>query len=231
MGPILGGTPFLKFDSSVKIICDGNSLTAGYAASLPYPQQMAALPPFNGNVTVVNTGISGQSTQAMRADTSDVGAAYDNSKTMVLVAWEGTNSLAFGGTARASADELALYVLGMMTLHPNLRIVLPTLIPRQRGTSEADDIDFNINKIDAYNTILRAEALQWGAKAVCDLRQPGSPWSAANFPDYTRATFAASAAQGWWAAGEDDAHIHCADKGYGSAAAQIGATVRRLKRR
>lgn len=232
MGPILGGTPFIRYGSGVKICCDGNSLTESHGSGTPYPTQLAALAPLNGLVTVVNTGISGQTTQNMIDSAADVEAAYDATKTNILVCMEGTNSIYNGRTAAQAASDMGNYIAARLAAQPARKIILLTCTPRQLGVSDADNAVQNAI-IDAYNVILRSNYLAYGAKLLVDLRQPGSPWSAANFPDYTTATFNASAAGGWWAAAEvgTGGLTHFSTTGYGAMAQMVATALRRLPRR
>lgn len=232
MGPILGGVARMKYDSGVKICCDGNSLTESYGSGTPYPTQLAALAPLNGAVSVSNTGISGQHTFQMTANASDVEATYDATKRNILIAWEGLNSIESGGlSARAAADDMHTYITARLAAHPDRQIILLTCPPREIG-DEAADIALN-TRIDAYNVILRNEYRSWGVKVLVDIRQPGSPWSVANFPDYTQATFAVSAAAGWWRSAEIATHMLChySTQGYGAIAAMVAAGLRKLPRR
>ena len=99
MGPAFLGRPRIKFGSNWNIVCDGNSLVAGYGAASAvnaFPTRLVKLAPLsNGGVatypdskhgtsdkgvTVSNVGISGQTTQAMTADMSDVNAAFTSGR-------------------------------------------------------------------------------------------------------------------------------------------------------
>jgi hypothetical protein len=229
MGPILGGNPYLRYSSAVKITCDGNSLTNGHGDGTPYPTQLAALSPLSGAVTVANLGISGQVTEAMTSSAADVNAEYVAGKTNVLIAWEGINSLNNSDTPRQAADAMWAYIAARLALHPDYLVMLMIAPPRQLGVSEANDIAFNA-LTDQYNVILKNEWRANGVKFLLDIRQAGS---FLNLPDYTRATFAASGAQGWWAPAEVGTNglTHYSTQGYGAVAQMVATALRRMPRR
>lgn len=226
MGPILGGVARMKFDGNVKITCDGNSLTQGANTGTPYPTQLVLLAPLNGLIACANVGIFGQTTKQMISAAADVEAGYEVGKTNILVAWEGVNNLS-AYTPRESANDMAAYIAARLASHPDWKVVLITCPPRQVGGSEAADIAMNA-LIDEYNGYLRNEYKSWGVKVLVDIRQPGSPWA---FPNYTRDTFNASVAAGWWAAGEADNHIHYSTQGYGAVASMVAEGLKKLPRR
>lgn len=228
MGPLSLGLARLWFDNTVKITCDGNSLTDGHGDGTPYPTQLAALAPLNGAVAISNVGISGQITTAMASSAADVNGAYVAGKTNVLIAWEGLNSLQLV-TPRQAADDMNAYIAARLALHPDYLVMLLTCPPRQYGNSEAEDIAKNA-LIEQYNTYLRAEYRSWGVKVLMDVRQTGS---FLNLPDYTRATFAASGAAGWWAAAEIGTNnlTHYSTQGYAAIAQMVATALRRMPRR
>lgn len=224
----MSGVARLRYSSAVKIVCDGNSLTHSYNSGTPYPQQLAALAPLSGAVSVINRGISGQSTATMTADASDVEGHYDAAKKNVLIVLEGTNSLG-SNSAVVAAEHMRLYFVDRIAAQPTRLNMLITCPPRQvAGGTEAGDLVFNA-KVDAYNDILRANWRAWGVKVLVDIRVPGSPF---NLPGYTRAHFNASqATDGIWAAGEVNAYTHLSTAGYGVLAAMVAAGLRRMPAR
>ncbi len=226
---LMSGVAKLRYSSAVKIVCDGNSLTHSYNTGTPYPQQLAALAPLSAAVTVVNRGISGQSTSQMTSDATDVEGHYDAAKTNLLVVLEGTNSLQ-SNSAAVAAEHMRLYIAARLAAQPTRMILLITCPPRQLVSStEAADITFNTTKIDAYNEILRANWRAWGVKVLVDIRVPGSPF---NLPGYTRADFNASqATDGIWAAAEVNAYTHLSTAGYAALAAMVAAGLRRMPAR
>lgn len=108
------------------IVCDGNSLTFGTGATNPYPAQLytllgggvtrgiqnktSSLHAGSGNPpnTCLNFGVSGQTTAQMSKDAQmTIDWPWFNTtaypKRRILVAWEGTNSIAGAGLTAAQA--------------------------------------------------------------------------------------------------------------------------------
>lgn len=228
IGPIMGGVTRLKYSaSSVNVVFDGNSLTAGVGGG-PYTSYVASMAPLNGVVTVTNCGINGQTTAAMMS-ASDVDGAWAAGKTNILVAWEGTNSIAGGGsTAQQAATDMASYIAARQGAHP-WTVLLLTCLPRQSGAGQQQTTDLNA-ALDAYNAILRSTYRTMGARMLVDIRASGSPF---NLADYQMATFeaAASAANTLWAAGETGQHIHLSNAGYFQVAQMVADALKRLPAR
>ena len=226
MGPIMGGTARLKYSAATaNIVFDGNSLTAGVGGG-PYPGYVTSMAPLNGVVTTTNCGINGQTTSAMMGAT-DVDGAWVAGKTNVLVAWEGTNSIAGGGrTAAQAAQDMADYITARQAVHP-WRVLLLTCLPRQDGAGQAQTTALNAS-LDAYNTILRNTYRAMGARMLVDIRAASSQF---NLADYQMATFETAAAGGLWAAGETGNHIHLSNAGYFQVAQKVADALKRLPAR
>lgn len=81
------------------VVCDGNSLTAGFAAppGQSYPDQLANL--LGGRYYVTNVGVGAQATPAMIADfVVEMGPLYKPLRSSIYIAWEVGNDILFGAT-------------------------------------------------------------------------------------------------------------------------------------
>lgn len=240
-GPILGGIAKLKYSASTTTVtCDGNSITAGIVhTSGPaayFPAQLQAMAPISNQFAVTNLGISGQTTRKMNGldggSVSDVNATYVNGKKNVLFALEGTNSRDIANrTGEQMAQDLADYVADRLALHADWIIALPTVLPFIRAGDSQAVTDADNAAIDTLNALIRANYRAWGAKALVELRGPGSPF---NLPDYTLASFETPALLALWATTATEAagtHIHLRDSGMTFIAQAYAATLRRLPAR
>lgn len=226
IGPILGGMARLKFDASVNIVCDGNSLTAG-VGGYPWPNGLKTRTGFT-TCTITGLGVSGQTTRQMNGldgqPSSDVDGAFVAGKTNVLVAWEGTNSICnVNRTAAQAAQDMADYIAARQAYvaanRPGERpwiVLIGTCLPRQTALGQAQTTAQNADPLlglDAYNALLRANYRSMGAKGLFDVRQAGSPF---NIADYNYATFEALAtSSGLWSTTDAaNDHIHLRGAGY-----------------
>jgi lysophospholipase L1-like esterase len=230
MGPILGGLARMRFSSAgSNVVVDGNSLVYGQGSTggNNMPAQLAAMSPLSGNVAVTNLGISGQNLSQMRTNCADVDAAYVAGKQNVLVVWEGTNSLNYGGSVAQAYSDTSLYCAERLALNPWI-IVLMTTLPRyNQGATQSATDDYNA-KLASYNAQILAGYKSMRAKAIVDVRQTGSPFA---FSDYQFATFDQPATSGLWAAGETLQRIHLSNAGYGVIAQMVANVLKRLPRR
>lgn len=228
MGPILGGIPRLKFGSNSNVVCDGDSLTNGFGSGTPYPTQLAALAPLNGQVPVTNVGISGQTIQDMMDNHADVDGAFVDAKDNTLILWGGTNNIFFGQSAATTLAAQTANIAARRAAKNWKKIVLINLIPRCiSSTDEAANINHNAI-FDAYNATLRDSYKAMGADALVNTRQAGSPFA---LTGYTLANFAASAAQGWWNPAEGNFPTHLSTAGYGAIAAMVADVLKHLRTR
>ena len=214
----------ITFGSNVNIVCDGNSLTYGIGGTA-YPSQLAGKSPLTGGETITNVGVNGQTTADMTSTHSDVDAAWDAGKTNILVAWEGTNSIAnIGRTAAQAKSDLEAYITAVSAVHPWI-VIIGTTISCQTHDGESQTIALNA-VIDDYNTLLRANYRAMGATALFEVRYPGNPFTPA---DYTNASFETMATTtGVWADGETGGHVHLNTAGYLIIANLVAATLRRV---
>jgi hypothetical protein len=166
MMPILGGYPRLRFDSTVAMTFDGNSIVrgAGAPAGFDFPTLLGQLSPFDTVDSITNLGVDGRTTQGMIDAGATCDAAYVSGKTNVLVAWEGVNSINNAGRSAAQAvDDMAAYVAARLAVHP-WKVVLVTCLPAPAlsgGTNTA---------LDAYNVLLLANWRSMGAAHIVDVR-------------------------------------------------------------
>ncbi|WP_409266818.1 SGNH/GDSL hydrolase family protein [Massilia sp. BHUDP2] len=229
IGPILGGVPKIRYTSdATNVVFDGNSLVFGQGSSggQSMPAQLAALAPIGGRLSITNLGISGQNLGQMRSNASDVDGAWVDGKRNVLLVWEGTNALNYGGTVNNAYNDTAAYCAERLALHPWL-IVLLTTIPRQnQGATQADTDAYNA-KLTDYNTRIKSGYKAMGAKAVIDVRQEGSPFAFAN---YLPATFDAPGVGSLWAS-EGAMRVHLNNAGYGVVAQMVADGLKRLPAR
>ena len=98
----------------INLVCDGNSITAGYPwenTEASYPAQLKKqLNAIGLYCQVTNIGVSGQTTLQMLADGStQVPALFKPSMTNVLIACEGGNGILVGDTAQRAYDLFVSY--------------------------------------------------------------------------------------------------------------------------
>lgn len=238
MGPIMGGVARLKYSAAKTYVrFEGNSLTAGAGTTggVPsyYPSQVQVLPPINNQFTVENKGSSGQTTGQMIAEGGSgyqcdqmVAQKTGQGFTCVVVFWEGTNSISQSSTGpvdgTTAADLTRQWIQGRIAANPGVKIVVLTTLPRQGGYW-GDPLTNQY--LDDYNRILKANYRAWGAKALVDVRAPGSPFA---FAGYTNADFTASSVAPYWSAGD---RIHLNDAGYVLIARWVAAALNRLTAR
>lgn len=232
MGPVLGGVPRLKYSAATTFIqCEGNSLTIGdgvpYGSGLDYPTVLHTLAPISGAFPSANGGSSGQTIQLMRGYTgNNADLRFKVGKANIIIAWEGTNSIAqanSGLTADQALEQMRLYVAERLAAHPTVKVVLVTTIPRMGGIW--GDALTNQYLAD-FNTGLLANWRAWGAAAVVDVRREGSPFA---FTGYTSADFNASSVAPYWKVGETT-HIHLCPAGYALIAQMVADVLKRLRK-
>ena len=163
----------LKFDSTVKLAYDGNSLMYGHGASVgggtPIPNKLATMAPFSA-CAWGNVAISGQTWAQMTSAATDVDALFDATKaTNVLAVWETTNSVyGYAKTAAQCQADLTAYVAARLAAHPTWKILILGTIPRR---CPWDEVQVQVDDWCAAN--YRAI----GAQGFCRLRVPNSPFN------------------------------------------------------
>lgn len=145
------------------IVCDGNSLTYGHLvnANQSYPYLLGGSR--GSSALVINNGVNSRTTAQMTAEAPtgiDVLLTSKMSRS-VLVAWEATNSIAFGATFAEARDEYIAYLAAR------------TAAGWRRGS----------NRIIACSCADRQEATGWDATKRGYL-QDFNAWIAANWADY-----------------------------------------------
>lgn len=181
-----GRAPF-KFDpAKVSISFDGNSLVDPVYSDLC--TQLQALAPLNGQFTIANKGISGQTVADMTSNATDIDATWVAGKTNVLLLWEITNSIFVQGrTGLQACSDMTAYIAARQAVHP-WTVVLMTCLPRGDHLGSTWNVTTGEAELEAANAYLRANYKSMGAKALVEVRQPGGPFNftdssnAANFP-------------------------------------------------
>jgi hypothetical protein len=119
-----------------QVIFDGNSLTRGYGASTSndYPSQTLRL--LGSQWTGQNFGVDGQTTAQMASDAAtQIDPLYNttNYAQNVLVAWEVTNDLYFGGDATNAYNRFVSYCQARRAA--GFKVVVLTVLPRSNGST------------------------------------------------------------------------------------------------
>lgn len=226
-GPIMGGRSGLTFSSDkVNIVFDGNSLVFGDGSTggQTLTVQLAAMSPINGQISITNLGVNGQTTSQMRSAATDVNGAWVEGKTNILVVWEGTNHMNFGASALTAYNETVNYIADRLALNP-WKIVLMTTLPRRNQGATQDQTDTYNAKMDDYNARLLANYKTIGAVGIVDVRKSGSPFL---LPDYLTTTFQSSSLAPYWAS-EGPKNIHLNNAGYGLVAGYVAQELRKIR--
>ena len=218
----------LRWDSSVNVVWDGNSLVYGVGSTggQTLPTQVAALAPMAGSgAAVTNCGISGQRWSAMTSGATDVDGAWQTGKTNVLICWETTNSACNtpGLSAAQIISDITAYIAARRAAHPWVIVGLTT-IPRETSglmmsQSESERLIGVMTIVDAA---MRAGELDFDA--IVDVRQPGSAFALAG---YTTADFNGS---GWIWAELSPNRVHLLNAGYAIVAGYVAEALKRLPR-
>jgi lysophospholipase L1-like esterase len=160
------------------VVCDGNSLTQGYGSTQEstdaYPAVLSTLDPLPiYNVTVVNKGVSGQTTQQMTDDaTTDIDPLYSFNVTSILVAWEMGNDLYFNGDVEGAKTRFRTYCETRKQI--GWTVIVLSLPAREHsvvagGVSPAGDNDVTFNiKREQLNDWLRSTYFEF-ADILVDL--------------------------------------------------------------
>lgn len=179
---ILSGfqSPFLNLKSISKILCDGNSITAGQS----HATELATHEPFKSAQTqILNFGVSGQTTAQMLSDaSSQVDPEIVPNKTIVI-ALEIGNHIFFGASAREAVDTFWEYCEGRRAA--GAYVVACTLHTRWQATATLPSKAQYLAELDQANTLLRQE-WRGRADALFDCRTVPecTVMSSRYFPDY-----------------------------------------------
>jgi hypothetical protein len=181
--------------SALNIVMPGNSLISG-AGQVPDLVGLQTLPDqvgrllaayFSGAI-VLNRGHGGYTYAQLEPLAADeVDAAFLPGRTNVMILWETTNTVTFGATPAANASAAQSYIQNRLAVHPSWIIVIMTTIPRQGGATGQAAIDTLNANLLAADALIKSGYRAWGAKALIDVRQPGSPFRLSTF---TTADFA-----------------------------------------
>ena len=140
---------------NVNIIADGNSYVNGFI-SPSFPEYIIAAEPFASNgATMLNVGVSGQTTPQMIADqASQVLSQYNGSVNNILLVVEGGNDIYFNGSVSNAITNMGTYCNAAMAV--GFKVIVSTTIPREQNTSFGDtESQFNVKLAD-FNTALVA---------------------------------------------------------------------------
>jgi lysophospholipase L1-like esterase len=123
--PVTGSTGA----GNTRVICDGDSLTAGVGATTSYPTALATL--LGGSYTVTQYGVSAQGLGEVMGDSeSQADLQYSASATEnVYVLWAGTNDLRYGVSASQVIARLRDAVNRRLTAGWQ-RVFVLTILPR-----------------------------------------------------------------------------------------------------
>lgn len=217
----------LRWDSSVRVVWDGNSLVYGVGATSgqTLPVQVSALAPMSGSgATYSNHGISGQTWSAMLS-AADIDGAWQAGKINVLVCWETTNTVCNtpGLSSAQTIDGIAAYIAARRAAHPWI-IVGITTIPRETSglmTSQSERERLNGIMVEVDSAM---KSGQLDFDAVVDVRQPGSPFALAG---YSTADFDGS---GWIWAELSPNRVHLLNAGYAIVAGYVADALKRITR-
>jgi lysophospholipase L1-like esterase len=151
------------FDTTLNVICAGNSLTVGYRLDSPatqaYPAQLQPL--ING--TTFNDGVNGITTEQMEPlISSDIKPRYDSLKKNIVIAWEIGNDIFWNGaTAKAAYDSFVVYCNAVTA--SGFKVYAVTLPYRNNYylgypiTPGGDDSTSYTAKIKSVNSMLRSK--------------------------------------------------------------------------
>ncbi len=207
------GRPVVKYDSTVKVVVDGNSLVVQMSSDSG-GGALAKIPPCSNVVPVTFIGINGQTYRSMNGldggSTADVDGAFDAAKTNILFVLEGSNSITpTAGTGLTAWQACKDYCQARLTAHPAWKIILMTTTPHLDGaysTSQRNAVNANI---DQHNALIRNNFRDAGAVSFTDIRYAGGP---CDYPDYEVATFEMSNATSlgvlWSTTDNPGQHLH-----------------------
>lgn len=160
IGPIVTQPTITK-----KIVCDGDSLTAGfdgatYIPNFSYPSQSVLN--LGSNWQLVNIGVSGYQTSNILANVSSRVDSLSNTALTknILVLWIGTNDLLNSVAVATIESNIASYISGRQSA--GFSVVICTLTPSQYASRPGS---YDANRL-LLNTWINAGSS--GANAVCD---------------------------------------------------------------
>lgn len=205
----------LALDSTLNVVCDGNSITTNWPGSADAPPTIASLllPKLPAGAVTKDLGIAGQTWDNMATTATDVDAAWIPGRTNILIAMETTNSVAIGNQTGAQAwASCKAYLNRVLSVHP-WKIVLCGSLPRKIYVGGPVQWETYMREFDA---LARAGFRAAGAHVFCDFRTGDSPFNHDQDPYrfIEQPTI-------WW----DDVHVSAVGKGY-----MVGMMLNALKR-
>lgn len=149
-------TPLSQLHNA-KIICDGNSITQGMdRPETDYPRQLNdRLNTLGYGVTVINLGVSGQTTAHMLNDAvRQVDWLYDPTRLNVLIAMEGGNHIYFGATPQSASATFAKYCMARRAA--GYQVIVIDTFPRANGYPPGyDRVNVYAADLLEYNRLIR----------------------------------------------------------------------------
>lgn len=155
-----------------RLLCDGDSTTHGVYNDTPYPTLLATAT----GLAVLNQAVSGRTSQDMlTAAPTSVDPLRDTTKFAkeILTVIIGINDIRNGVPLATLKANIQTYIQGRVTA--GFTVVAGTLM-----ASIGDNDPLQLAMRQNYNAYLQANAISWGAVAVCDL--PSEP-RLNNWPD------------------------------------------------
>jgi lysophospholipase L1-like esterase len=138
--------------AQLNIVADGNSYVVGYPSYTSFPTLIGT----SLGLTVVNFGVSGQTTPQMITDEgSQVLPTYDATKTNILLVCEGGNDIYFNGSATNAVANMKTYCNAARAA--GFKVILTTVIHRNESTPFGDDATTYNSKLDAFNAGVLAD--------------------------------------------------------------------------
>lgn len=141
---------YLPIDENVKIIIDANSIWSD-DMGIPGIDALPAWTAFKASsgCLVANTSIAGQQWFQMAANLTDVVAAYDATKTNVIMSAETRNTIMNGKTYAQCLGEITDYYENLHAALPNAICVYMEALPTD-GVASAADENATIVAVDNY---------------------------------------------------------------------------------
>lgn len=165
-------TTYRRITNGTKIVVDGNSIWSNAMG----PPGIEALPPLvnlaaESGCTIVNTSIAGQQWSDMATGQTDINAAWDSTKDMILMPVEWRNTAFSGKSVAQIIADFAAYCANALAVHPW------TIVPMSGLPSDgvAGAASANANMV-AAETYVRTHLAEFGCKVWCDFRDL-SPFS------------------------------------------------------
>lgn len=165
--------------NSLRIVCDGNSITAGNG-TMPYPAQMELfLKQLGITATVTNIGVGAQTTLDMILDSASIDTLLVPGAQNILIASEGANDFFFNNsTVQVAYDRFTSYCLNRISA--GWYVIVFSNFTRNSTPAWGTSADLEV-KVSAFNAMLSANYKNFCSRYV-DIRRalpmivPGSEY-------------------------------------------------------